>query len=93
MKKLGKKIRSGATQIKSTLTAIGAAASATATAGFEAGAPAITGAFKNRFGARKIRCNLCNKEFRANSAFYRFCRTCKQEDELFRFYNWLPVQA
>jgi rRNA maturation endonuclease Nob1 len=33
----------------------------------------------------RLRCNLCNRMFKAATGFHRFCRRCKQDDELFRF--------
>lgn len=41
-------------------------------------------------GQSPTRCNLCNRAFRAASRFHRFCRTCKLDEDLFRFSDWLP---
>lgn len=38
-----------------------------------------------RIGRFRMRCNLCTRVFRANSRFLRFCRSCRVEDEIFRF--------
>lgn len=45
---------------------------------------------KRKSGAEQMRCNLCNRVFRAASRFHRFCRTCKLDEDLFRFNDWLP---
>lgn len=37
------------------------------------------------------RCNLCNRIFRSNSRYLRFCKSCRNEDEVFRFADWLGV--
>ena len=40
-------------------------------------------------GFFRIQCNLCKKMFRAGSRALRFCRTCREESELFRFSEWV----
>lgn len=40
-------------------------------------------------GRIRIRCNLCGKPFRCNSRHMRFCRTCRTEDEIFLFSEWM----
>ncbi len=37
----------------------------------------------------KRRCNLCAKVFRDTSGFRRFCNSCREESEVFRFGDWL----
>jgi len=37
-----------------------------------------------------IRCNLCTDLFRAYSVFQRFCEICKNNDERYRYAEWLP---
>ena len=37
-------------------------------------------------------CNLCGDIFVARTAQCCFCEDCKQEDELYRFHDWLPDQ-
>ena len=46
---------------------------------------------KKPANSRRFRCNLCYKVFRPTTAFHRFCKFCRQDDELFRFYEWLPM--
>jgi hypothetical protein len=36
------------------------------------------------------RCNICDRLFRAASSFHRFCKSCKSDDERFKFSEWLP---
>ncbi len=48
---------------------------------------------RKRMGMERLRCNLCNKLFRAASKFHRFCRSCKLDDELFRFVDTLPTMG
>lgn len=43
-----------------------------------------------RKGNPRQRCNLCKEVFRAASKFHRFCKACRQGNELFRFSEWLP---
>lgn len=43
---------------------------------------------RRRLFLGKIRCNICHKPFRADSRFERFCRSCKQGDDLYRFAGW-----
>jgi hypothetical protein len=46
---------------------------------------------KNRKGrSNHQRCNICDRLFRAATGFHRFCKTCKADDELFKFSEWLP---
>lgn len=33
------------------------------------------------------RCNLCHNRFYASSPFKRFCKTCKTENEIYRFHE------
>ena len=40
---------------------------------------------------RKLRCNICERVYRARTRFQRFCRDCKETSELFRFYESSPV--
>lgn len=47
---------------------------------------------RRTMGTHRLRCNLCQETFRAASQFYRFCRTCRTQDEIFRFADWLPPQ-
>jgi len=42
-------------------------------------------------GRFRMRCNLCNRVFRTTSPYYRFCKPCRNEDEVFRFAEWLGV--
>jgi hypothetical protein len=46
---------------------------------------------ERKVGGDHLRCNLCHKLFRAASKYDRFCRTCKADEELFRFSEWLPA--
>ena len=39
---------------------------------------------------RQRSCNLCDEKFMPRNPFERFCRQCKDEDELLRFAGWLP---
>ncbi len=41
---------------------------------------------KSRF---RLRCNLCGTMFRAASRFLRFCKSCRTEDEAYRFSEWI----
>ena len=43
---------------------------------------------RRRLLSEKVRCNICDKCFRADSRFERFCRSCKLSDELYRFSGW-----
>ena len=45
---------------------------------------------RKQMGMQRLRCNICSRIFRAGSRFHRFCRSCKQEDDIFRFSEWLP---
>ncbi len=38
---------------------------------------------------RRRRCNLCAKLFRDATGFQRFCHSCKEESEVFRFVGWI----
>lgn len=38
---------------------------------------------------RRRRCNLCAKLFRDATGFQRFCHSCKEESEVFRFGGWM----
>lgn len=42
-------------------------------------------------GVHRRRCNLCHGFFRAASRFLRFCKSCRSEEELYRFSEWLRV--
>lgn len=44
--------------------------------------------FKKAVKTQEVPCNICKNPFRANSIFDRFCGSCKQESELFRFSEW-----
>ncbi len=35
-------------------------------------------------------CNLCLEEFAPHTVFDRYCATCKEENELLKFSEWLP---
>lgn len=35
-------------------------------------------------------CNLCTNEFKLRTVFDRYCVSCKEENELLRFSEWLP---
>ena len=48
---------------------------------------------KRKMGFEQMRCNLCRKAFRAQTKFHRFCRSCKLDEDLFRFCDWLPDGA
>ncbi len=48
---------------------------------------------RNKLGVEQMRCNLCHRAFRAASRFHRFCRSCKLDEDLFRFSDWLPEGA
>ena len=39
---------------------------------------------------RNKRRNLCGQDFHPRTTFDRFCPNCKDENELFRFSEWLP---
>lgn len=45
---------------------------------------------RRRMKVNKTRCNICDRVFKDESRFARFCRACKQDDELYRFAGWLP---
>lgn len=49
-------------------------------------------AFKKAHGKQgKVRCcNLCNTQFITRTVFDRYCQTCKEQNELFKFSEWLP---
>jgi len=36
------------------------------------------------------RCNLCSNKFRQHTVFDRFCESCRQNNERFKFSEWLP---
>jgi len=40
--------------------------------------------------AKNRRCNLCAEEFHPRTVFDRYCVTCKNENELLKFSEWLP---
>lgn len=42
-------------------------------------------------GRTALRCNICDGRYRASSPHQRFCKTCREESELFRFADWLAV--
>jgi hypothetical protein len=42
-----------------------------------------------QIGRFRLSCNLCSRVFRSTSRHLRFCRTCRIEDEAFRFAEWL----
>lgn len=42
-------------------------------------------------GGQRIRCNICSSVFRAATPFQRFCRSCKDGDELFKFSEWMAA--
>lgn len=46
---------------------------------------------ERKMGNEQLRCNLCHRLFRAASKYHRFCRTCKLDEDLFRFSDWLPA--
>jgi hypothetical protein len=37
---------------------------------------------------RRAHCNICGGQFRALTRFQRFCPSCKECDELYRFFGW-----
>ncbi|HAR41795.1 MAG TPA: hypothetical protein DCS07_04075 [Bdellovibrionales bacterium] len=43
-----------------------------------------------RQGAKTRRCNLCAEEFPVRSVFDRYCQKCREQNELFKFSDWLP---
>jgi len=43
-----------------------------------------------RHSATERRCNICNQKFHSRTVFDRYCATCKQESEIYRFGEWLP---
>jgi hypothetical protein len=45
---------------------------------------------RRKGGFEPMRCNLCNRAFRAASRFHRFCKNCRLDEDLFRFSDWLP---
>ena len=49
--------------------------------------------FHVRSNTRKVQkrpCYLCGKQYRALSAFSRFCAECKSGQDILRFSEWLP---
>lgn len=48
---------------------------------------------QKRMEHEHVRCNLCHKIFRADSKYHRFCRTCKMDEDLFRFSDWLTMAS
>jgi uncharacterized OB-fold protein len=40
---------------------------------------------------RGTRCNLCQQTYRPRSTYERFCKNCRRDEELLRFYEWLQV--
>lgn len=35
------------------------------------------------------RCNLCSEHFRPRSPHERYCRSCRERDELLRYSDWM----
>ncbi len=42
------------------------------------------------FRERMRPCNLCGEDFLPKSVFSRFCITCKKEEEILKYAEWLP---
>ena len=40
---------------------------------------------------KQLQCNLCHMAFQAANSFNRFCRSCKQQSELYRFHDSIPA--
>jgi hypothetical protein len=38
-------------------------------------------------------CNICGSIFRLANPFQRFCQSCRNESELYRLSEWLPVST
>lgn len=36
-------------------------------------------------------CNICGGKYLRKNRFQRFCRTCKNESEIYRVAEWMPV--
>jgi hypothetical protein len=49
---------------------------------------AVCKKFRTISDLRRTRCNICGGQFRALTRFHRFCPSCKQSDELYRFFGW-----
>jgi hypothetical protein len=45
---------------------------------------------RSKRAAKWRKCNLCADEFHPRTVFDRYCHTCKEENELFKFSEWLP---
>ncbi len=50
-----------------------------------------------RAAARKrckaLRCNICGTRYSPSNKYQRFCSVCRQESELYRNAEWMPVAA
>lgn len=38
----------------------------------------------------KRRCNLCERHFKPQSKFQRYCRHCRDDEEVLKYGDWLP---
>jgi hypothetical protein len=45
---------------------------------------------RTKKSSNHARCNICDRVFRASTSFHRFCKSCRSQDELFKFAEWLP---
>jgi hypothetical protein len=46
--------------------------------------------FRPRHSTKERRCNICNQKFHPRTVFDRYCSTCKEESDIYRFGEWLP---
>ena len=54
----------------------------------ESKAPDADGDSEKISGRVRLRCNICDRVFRATTKFHRFCKHCRAEDEIFQFSEW-----
>lgn len=40
-------------------------------------------------GRFRMRCNLCSRVFRSTGRQMRFCKSCRNENEAYRFAEWM----
>jgi hypothetical protein len=45
---------------------------------------------RQKEAAKWRKCNLCAHEFQPRTLFERYCHVCREENELFKFGEWLP---
>jgi len=45
---------------------------------------------RQRHTPKQRHCNICNQKFHPHSIFDRYCTTCKEASEIYRFGEWLP---